>query len=435
MGNAVSRSDGINDAERYLQTLCERSFLRLWSYPGVFRDQSNGGKSKGGKEVCDLLVVFENHILIFSDKNINFPNTGDLDLDWSRWVRRAVLESGEQLFGAERWIKSHHDRLFIDRECKQPFPIDLPDMSSAKFHRIIVAHGAYDRCKKVMGGSGSLMIFSSIIGKDHMLKRSNGGIPFAIGQVDPVRGFVHILDDTSLRILMTTLDTIYDFTSYLEKKEHLFEKIVSVGAAGEEELLAYYLGNLNKDREHDFIVDESLNGIYLDEGFWEDFSKSMERQSQIEANQISYSWDALIEEFSTHILNDTQYIKDPLGPRNQEKIMRILARESRTRRRMLAKALLGLLEKTPHSYKGVRVIAPSKLGDPYYVFLIVPHLQGKPQKEYREVRKYLLESYCMVVKHKFPGAQDIVGIATEPGMNSYRSEDAIYMDVRIWTPE
>jgi len=178
-----------------------------------------------------------------------------------------------------------------------------------------------------------------------------------------------------------------------------------------------------------------LKGIYLDEGFWEDFSKSMERQSQIEANQISYSWDALIEEFSTHILNDTQYIKDPLGPRNQEKIMRILARESRTRRRMLAKALLGLLEKTPHSYKGVRVVAPSKLGDPYYVFLIVPHLQGKPQKEYREVRKYLLESYCMVVKHNFPDAQDIVGIATEPGMNSYRSEDAIYMDVRIWTPE
>lgn len=435
MDNAVSRSNGINDAERYLQKLCERTFLRLWSYPGVFRDQSSGWGKKGGKEVCDLLVVFGNHILIFSDKKINFPKTGDLDLDWSRWVRRAVLESGEQLFGAERWIKSHPDRLFIDRECNQVFPIDLPDMSLATFHRVIVAHGASVRCKEVMGGSGSLMILSKINGTDHILKRSDGGMPFVLGQVDTMRGFVHILDDTSLEILLTTLDTIYDFTEYLEKKEKLFEKMGIVGAAGEEELLAYYLANLNQHGEHDFVVEEGLNGVFLDEGFWEDFSNSKERQSQIEANQISYSWDRLIEIFCTHILNDTQYLKDSLGARNQEKIIRFLARESRTRRRMLAKALIDLLETTPPFQKKVRVIQPSKPGDPYYVFLAIPSIQGTPQKEYREVRLDLLLKYCMVVKHRYPNAQDIVGIATESGTNSYRSEDAIYLDTRIWTQD
>ena len=67
-GPAISRADGITDSERYLKKLCERTFLSLWSYPNVYRDQ--GGAAKGdGKEVCDLLVVFENHIIMFSDND------------------------------------------------------------------------------------------------------------------------------------------------------------------------------------------------------------------------------------------------------------------------------------------------------------------------------------------------------------------------------
>jgi len=43
-------------------------------------------KDKGdGKELCDLLVVFEKHILIFSDKDCRFNDAVDLKLAWSRW--------------------------------------------------------------------------------------------------------------------------------------------------------------------------------------------------------------------------------------------------------------------------------------------------------------------------------------------------------------
>jgi hypothetical protein len=212
--------------------------------------------------------------------------------------------------------------------------------------------------------------------------------------------------------------------------------MIAVNATGEEELLAYYLSKLNDEGEHDFIVDKEFNAIGVDEGFWDDFVESDQRKSQVAANKVSYAWDDLIEEFIKNILNDTQYIKDPLGPRNQEKVMRFLARESRTRRRMLIKLFFELLEKTPPSYKGVRVIAPSKKGDPYFVFLIVPHIRGTSESDYRVVRGNLLECYCLVVKHDFPDAEDIVGVATEPlTMEDYRSEDAIYLDVRIWTPD
>jgi hypothetical protein len=100
----IEKGAGITPAERYLVSLCERTFLSMWSYPSVFRNQGqvNGGD---GKEVCDLLVVFEDDVLIFSDKQCRFPRTGDLRVDWGRWYKMAVRDGAKQISGAERWIK------------------------------------------------------------------------------------------------------------------------------------------------------------------------------------------------------------------------------------------------------------------------------------------------------------------------------------------
>lgn len=95
-GPAISRADGVTESERYLKALCDRTFLSLWSYPGVFRDQKRSGKGDG-KELCDLLVVFENHVIIISDKFCAFPDNGDLVKDWSRWFKRAVKKSADQV--------------------------------------------------------------------------------------------------------------------------------------------------------------------------------------------------------------------------------------------------------------------------------------------------------------------------------------------------
>ena len=65
--------------------------------------------------------------------------------------------------------------------------------------------------------------------------------PLAIGEIDPLKGFVHVLDDTTLGILLGTLDTVTDFVDYLTKKERLITGGRLIAAAGEEELLAYYL--------------------------------------------------------------------------------------------------------------------------------------------------------------------------------------------------
>jgi hypothetical protein len=54
-GEELVRAEGVTDSERYLGRLCEHSFLSLWSYPGVFRDQGRRDRRGDGKEVCDLL--------------------------------------------------------------------------------------------------------------------------------------------------------------------------------------------------------------------------------------------------------------------------------------------------------------------------------------------------------------------------------------------
>ena len=169
---AVTHADGITASERYLKKLCDRTFLSLWSYPNVYRDQ--GGKGDG-KEVCDLLVVFENHVIIFSDKDCAFPDSGDLTKDWSRWFKRAVKKSADQVWGAERWIRQHPDRLFTDRACEREFPIDLPAPDEAIFHRIVVAHDSADRCRREFGGgSGSLIPDTTVVGAAHHDAKRHG---------------------------------------------------------------------------------------------------------------------------------------------------------------------------------------------------------------------------------------------------------------------
>lgn len=392
---SIQRREGVTSAERYLKRLCDRTFLSLWSYSGVYRDQGHPGKPRDGKEVADLLVVFEDHVIIFSDKDCAFPNTGNLQLDWGRWFRRAVEKSADQVWGAERWLKSHPDRLFLDRECTQRFPLNLPDSSIAKFHRIVVAHDASQRCQEELGGSGSLMIMPGMIGTMHRAQEGEGGQPFTIGQLDPARGFVHVLDDTSLDIVLQTLDTITDFVTYLTKKEELILSGRLIAAAGEEEMLAYYLKRINDAEEHDFVIPPHVTGIVIDEGLWQDFVHSPQRSAQIEANKISYAWDALIEAFSRHSLAGTQYYTTRPSFETTDRIMRFLARESRTRRRMLARALVDLVHNTPKHLRGTRLVAPSQSGDPYYVFLVLPHPPERPYDEYRRVRRSFLEACCL----------------------------------------
>ena len=72
----VKKSGGLTASENKLAILGYHTFLSLWSYPNPYKMQSNG------KELCDLLIVFDKHIIIFSDKDCAYGNSGDALVDW-----------------------------------------------------------------------------------------------------------------------------------------------------------------------------------------------------------------------------------------------------------------------------------------------------------------------------------------------------------------
>lgn len=94
-----------SESEHFVHRLAEKTFLQLWSYTNPTRDQGRTEQQREGKELCDLLVVCGDDVIIFSIKESLFRNSGDTNLDWKRWHKNAILRSANQVFGAERFIR------------------------------------------------------------------------------------------------------------------------------------------------------------------------------------------------------------------------------------------------------------------------------------------------------------------------------------------
>jgi len=421
----IHRPEGVNASERYLAKLCDRSFLSLWSYSSLTRDQGRKNGRGAGKELCDLLVVFGNDILIFEDKECTFNNSGNLELDWSRWYRNAIEGGAKPIWVAERWIKEHPDKIFMDRACTQPFPLALPDSSVAKYHRVIVAHGASERCKQEIGGSGSLRIMAT--GAD------DGGVPFAIGQTDLSRGFIHVFDDITIDIVLQTLDTVRDFVTYLVKKEAFITSGQFHSAAGEEELLAMYLAAMNVDGQHDFVVPKGYGSVLFGRGAWDKSCQHPQRVNQLKANKVSDFWDWLIDEFGDCNLAGTQgYVTHPIH--ETEIAIRFLAGENRTSRRALSEAFLSVIT-TPSSRPVTHIVSSPTQPGVYYILMALPRHGNYSEEDYTAACRRRLRCFSMVTKLKCPNAEHIVGIATEAGLPENESYAFVYHDARDWSEE
>ena len=70
-----AETEGTTKSERTLTRLARKAFLSLWSYPNVYSDEGRSNGKGDGKELVDLLVVFGNDVLLFSDKDCAFRNS------------------------------------------------------------------------------------------------------------------------------------------------------------------------------------------------------------------------------------------------------------------------------------------------------------------------------------------------------------------------
>ena len=145
----------MNRSEQYVAALCAKTFLGLWSYPNP--------RGSDGKELCDLLVVCDPDVVIFSVKDIALTNSGNSVVDWKRWCRRAIDDSAKQIAGAERWIDSATKVITNTGEVA----ISFPPKGRRRLHRVAVAFGSKEQ----------LPIVSEDFGK--------GFLRFSVGLEDP----------------------------------------------------------------------------------------------------------------------------------------------------------------------------------------------------------------------------------------------------------
>jgi hypothetical protein len=119
---AIYRSKG---STRLLADLGEQAFLNLWSYPNLFYEKKLGGKGDG-KELCDMLVVCSDDVIIFSDKHIKYQDNKPEEIAWPRFYRKAIEAAVVQINGAYNWITRYPYKIFTDPACTQRLPIELP---------------------------------------------------------------------------------------------------------------------------------------------------------------------------------------------------------------------------------------------------------------------------------------------------------------------
>ncbi|HYD52123.1 MAG TPA: hypothetical protein VEA99_05830 [Gemmatimonadaceae bacterium] len=445
-GPPIAKAEGSTEAERYLGRLAERSFLSLWTYPALFRDQGGGGASGGdGKELADLVVVFGRDVVVFSDKDCAFPNSGRLEIDWRRWFRAAVAGAAAQAWGAERWLRKYPDRIFLDRACTRPFPFAIPSSTEARYYRIVVAHATEERRRRAVSegveecdAAGLLAVRPGLRGDPAHT------VPFAIGDLDPARGFVHVLDDVGFDALLSTLDTATDLLEYLRAREAFVRSDRLDEAASESALLGDYHRRLDERGANCFTDPGPGATVSIGAGEATAFSLSPERRRQIEADRVSYAWDALIEDFARDVLGGTlDYASRPqVG--EHEPVFRHMAAEPRLRRRILGAAFQELRD-DPATGFHIRLVAPQdapppfraggEADEPWYLFLKIPRPFLLDETEYRRFRRETLITHVFAVRHLHPNARNVIGIATEEGSPRERSYDAGLLDVEEWTPQ
>lgn len=441
----VTKSVGGTDSERHLAHLADRSFLNLWSYPNPYRDQKLNG-SGDGKELCDLLVVCGEHIIIFSEKAIDWPS-GDLETAWSRWSKRAIRDSAKQTKGAERWLSDFPERLFLDKACSVPFPIDLPPNEVRKVHRVVVANGSAQAHQDFTSGqSSSLKIVPRIEGDGYWKQQGKTTpVPFAVGDIDPDGSFVHVFNEAALEVVMSELDTVNDFTDYLAKKAKFIRSGELEEAHGEENLLAYYAIRINTDGDHDFVVEEGKAPVTIDHQHYSRLISDPRYEAKKQADKVSYLWDRLIEAFTNHMLDGTSITLEgyDFDLRKNELGVRQMALVPRFLRRSHSEAVAGALEKGKHSDKFVRVMMSpdgTKENETAFFILTVKYLDWMEAKggyeKYREMRSGLSMIYARGLLERHAHLKRVVGISREPpDQGRGISEDMVYAEQYDWTDE
>jgi len=363
-------TEAVNGSEQFVYNICTKSFLSLWSY-------INPQGKTPGKELCDVLVICDPHVIVISVKDIQLKSTDNPNVDWKRWQRKAIEESIKQIKGAIRWLDG--SEYVVKKDGSQG--LKLPEKSQRIYYRVAVA----------FGGKREVLITSFAASDDE---------------------FYHVLDEQSFFLLLRHLDTISDFVDYLSEKEKFLSNTSVIINGGEENLLAIYLHN---DRQFPYEVDT----IFLEDDLWEGVSNQPEFKAKLQKDAESYVWDKLIEVWCDGGLDRKKWLGPDMSESELELAIRVLVRENRFSRRILGSAFKDFLELSKAGRLASRCVQ-SSLSRVVYVFFAYDS-DSTLEDRRNELLGRCLASLCLFIE-----CSTVIGIALNvPGeipRDGYSSE-------------
>lgn len=353
-------------SERYVSLLCEKSFLPFWSYSNPL--------GKKGKELCDILVMCGDYILIISIKDITISNHSDISVQYERWYKRAISASFDQLYGAERYLSTVDEIMLSDKKTV----IKLPCKNDRKIHRVAIA----------FGGDKDYPIQSGLFGG----------------------GFIHVFDEESTFTVINELDTFPDFIDYLVAKEE-FAKGKRISVYKEVDFLAVYLKTALE-----FDLEDTPDSIVLDKGLWDEYVKSNEYSKWKNDIKVSFIWDEIVKRlFEIHINNQIKSSKRT----ELDTATRLIALESRNNRITLGEALNDAI--TNRKVRS-RIIKLKNQTNHAYVYLKIDSKNWVYKEKELELR-------CLIARELSPSTPVIIGIAIGVDPNNNLIFDYAYFDI------
>lgn len=298
------------EGEDFVNELAYSSFFKYWCYPSPKNE--NGNK----KEICDLLILFNEVLIIFSVKNYEFKQ------NHFRYFNNTINKATNQIAGALR-ILFNNNEIFIKH----------PDKNLEKFPK--------EKIKK---------IYPIIVNLGDNVKF------YPFNSLTKNQDYISIFDKESFWTIAKELDTVSDFIDYLEKREELFKDKITVILPADEfdfpvetqkefyklmdsnsiestqiiisgtekDLLAHFLKN---ERQFPSILkDKKANSFYLQiDGDWNKFVKNNRYKNKKVADITSYFIDQFVE--NELLCNISEY---------REKIAILLLSFNRFTRRSIA---------------------------------------------------------------------------------------------------
>lgn len=344
-------------AEKYIDKLASRAYLRYWCYPNPTDENGTG------KEICDLLILFGDTAVIISVKHYEPCHP-----DYKRFNRNVIKKSSRQLLGAYRKLFESKTSIFIKHPSR-----DIEEFNKDDYKNI------------------------------HLLT-VNTGIRFEhYEHTDTNTGkrIINILDSQVFSTITSELDTISDLVEYLNEREKIFSVLKDTKIkCDEKDLLAIFLLN-NRKFPDEFYTEDMIIQSENARGAWKEYIVNKSVIIKKMQDDKSYFIDKIVDE---NILNERD------GELLASKFMSL----NRFERRIIAKVLFEIVAKFQNQddFFARRYMVYKGLG-----FLFIYYPPNRTQKEIDEIIQLAPSLYAYKRNNS---EQEIVLLAATQGLKQWK---------------